>query len=141
METAQKKQITVDTTVRASLEEAWKCWTEPESITKWCQASDDWHAPYAENDPRTGGAFKTTMAAKDGSMSFDFEGVYTNVVPKALIEYEMSDGRKASIMFTPQGDSTRVVETFDAESTNPVEMQRDGWQAILDSFRKYVEGN
>lgn len=140
METALKP-ITVETTVNAPAEKVWKFWTEPKHITQWCQASDDWHAPYAENDARTGGKFKTTMAAKDGSASFDFEGVYSNVVPNELIEYEMGDGRRVKIVFGDQSGRTTVTETFDPEGTNPIEMQRGGWQAILDNFRKYTEGN
>jgi uncharacterized protein YndB with AHSA1/START domain len=139
MQTTQRTAITVEATVKAPVEKVWKCWSEPESITKWCQASDDWHAPYADNDLRTNGKFKTTMAAKDGSASFDFEGVYTNVQEHKLIEYEMADGRKVSTKFIPQGNETRVVETFDAESVNPIEMQRGGWQAILDNFKRYTE--
>lgn len=134
-------EITVEATVNAPVAKVWDLWTQPEHITQWCAASDDWHAPYADNDPRTGGKFKTTMAAKDGSFSFDFEGVYDNVVDHSLIEYAIGDGRKVKITFTPDGDSTKIVETFDAEDQNPVEMQRDGWQAILDNFKKHVEAN
>jgi uncharacterized protein YndB with AHSA1/START domain len=139
METTQRKSITVETIVHAPVEKVWKHWNEPESITRWCQASDDWHAPYAENDLRKDGKFKTTMAAKDGSVSFDFEGVYTKVTSNSAIEYEMADGRRVSITFTPQGNDTKVVETFDAENTHPLEMQRDGWQAILNNFKKFTE--
>jgi uncharacterized protein YndB with AHSA1/START domain len=139
METTEKTAITVESVVNAPIEKVWRSWTEPESIMQWCQASDDWHAPYAENDLRKDGKFKTTMAARDGSVSFDFEGVYTNVVHHQLIEYAMSDGRKVSIRFSPEGNTTRVVETFDAESTNSLELQKQGWQSILDNFKKYTE--
>ncbi|MFC0182631.1 Uncharacterized conserved protein YndB, AHSA1/START domain [Pseudarcicella hirudinis] len=131
--------ITVEATVKAPVKKVWEFWTKPEHITKWCQASDDWHAPYAENDVRVGGKFKTTMAAKDGSMSFDFEGVYINVEEDKLIEYLIADGRKVSISFAAEGNETNVTETFDPEDTNPHEMQKGGWQAILDNFRKYTE--
>src|SRR5689334_5560940 len=141
METATKTTITVEATVKAPVEKVWNCWIEPRHITKWCQASDDWHAPHAENDARTGGKFSTTMAAKDGSMSFDFGGVYTNVQPHKLIEYTIGDGRKVSIKFSSNGNETKVTESFEAETTNPVEMQRGGWQAILDNFKKYTETN
>lgn len=141
MEATAKTTITVETSVKAPVEKVWKFWTEPKHITKWCQASDDWHAPYAENDVRQNGKFKTTMAAKDGSASFDFEGVYTNVQPHKLIEYAMSDGRKVKITFTSEGSETKVTETFDPESQNSIELQRGGWQAILDNFRKYTEAN
>ncbi len=141
METAENTAITVETTVKAPIEKVWKYWSAPEHITKWCQASDDWHAPKAENDLRVEGKFSTTMAAKDGSVSFDFEGVYTNVEKYKTIEYAMADGRKVQIQFSSQGDETKVTETFDPENTNPIEMQRGGWQAILDNFKKHVEAN
>lgn len=133
--------ITVQTTVNAPLEKAWKCWTEPQHITKWCQASDDWHAPYAENDVKVGGKFKTTMAAKDGSFSFDFEGEYTEVDSHKVIKYNMPNGRKVEITFEEEDGKTTIVESFDPESENPEEMQRNGWQSILDNFKKYTENN
>ena len=136
---ANKIAITVEALVKAPIEKVWSSWTEPKHITKWNQASDDWHSPHAENDLRTDGKFKTTMAAKDDSMSFDFEGVYTNVQQHIVIEYAMADGRKVSVVFSQNGNQTKVVETFDPENENPIEMQRGGWQAILDSFKKYTE--
>lgn len=139
METATKTQVTVEAIVNAPIEKVWSRWNEPQHITQWCFASDDWHAPKAENDIRTGGKFSTTMAAKDGSFSFDFGGVYDNVVANKLIEYTIGDGRKVKITFEQQGSAVKVTETFDAEGTNPVEMQRAGWQAILDNFKKYAE--
>ena len=141
METAEKTAITVETTVKAPIEKVWKYWSAPEHITKWCQASDDWHAPKAENDLRVEGKFSTTMAAKDGNVSFDFEGVYTNVEEYKTIEYAMADGRKVQIQFSSQGDETKVTEIFDPENTHPIELQRGGWQAILDNFKKHVEDN
>lgn len=141
METTEKKSITVQTVVNAPVDKVWNFWSAPEHITKWCQASDDWHAPFAENDLRKDGKFKTTMAAKDGSFSFDFEGTYTRVEKNKVIEYVMSDGRGVSVTFAPEGSGTRVVETFDPEAENSPEMQRDGWQAILDNFRKYTEAH
>jgi uncharacterized protein YndB with AHSA1/START domain len=140
METISKT-ITVNTTINAPVEKVWKMWNDPSHITKWCNASDEWHAPYAENDLKTGGKFKTTMAAKDGSMSFDFEGVYTKVNENEQIEYSLGDGRKVSVNFDGNAKETKVTETFEPEKTNPEEMQRGGWQAILDSFKKYVESN
>jgi uncharacterized protein YndB with AHSA1/START domain len=141
METANKIAVTVETIIKAPVEKVWNYWTEPKHITHWCNASDDWHAPYAENDLHVDGKFKTTMAAKDGSVSFDFEGVYTNVQQYKVIEYIILDGRKVKITFSSQGNETKVVETFETENVNPVEMQRGGWQSILDNFRKYVEAN
>lgn len=139
MEAIQKTSITVEATVNAPVEKVWKLWNDPQHITKWCSASDDWHAPNAENDLRKDGKFKTTMAAKDGSFSFDFEGVYTRIEPNKTIEYTMSDDRKVKIDFSSSGNTTKVTETFEAETENPIEMQRGGWQAILDNFKKHVE--
>ena len=141
METTNKTAITVETVINAPIEKVWKFWTEPNHITQWCNASDDWHAPYAENDLRVGGKFKTTMAAKDGSAAFDFEGVYKSIREHELIEYIIGDGREVKIVFSIQGDKTKVVETFETENTNPIEMQRGGWQSILDNFKKYTEAN
>lgn len=141
METTEKTAITVEATVKAPVEKVWRTWNEPQSIMKWCNASDDWHAPYSENDLRKDGKFKTTMAAKDGSFSFDFEGIYSAVTENKLIEYTIADGRKVRIVFTPLGNETKVTETFEAEGTHSVEMQRGGWQAILDNFKKYTESN
>ena len=131
--------ITIESTVNAPIEKVWELWTGPEHIKKWCNASDDWHAPHAENDLRTGGQFMTRMEAKDGSFGFDFGGIYDDVRTNELIAYTMSDDRKVKITFSKAGDATKVVETFDAESENPLEMQRDGWQAILNNFKKYAE--
>ena len=139
METAKATTITVQADVHAPIEKVWKYWNEPQHITQWCAASDDWHAPYAENDIRKDGKFKTTMAAKDGSVSFDFEGVYTKVDPKKRIEYAMSDGRKVSLVFTEHGTSTEITETFDPENTHSLDQQREGWQAILNNFKAYTE--
>jgi uncharacterized protein YndB with AHSA1/START domain len=141
METAERTAITIEAVVKAPIDKVWKYWNGPEHITKWAFASDDWHAPYSENDLRKDGKFKTTMAAKDGSFSFDFEGVYTNVQTNKVIEYVMSDGRKVKTVFDSNGNETRVTETFDPESENPIDMQRAGWQAILDNFKKYTESN
>lgn len=139
METNHSTKVTVQTVVQAPVEKVWSCWTEPQHITKWNQASEDWHAPRAENDLRAGGKFVTRMEAKDGSMGFDFGGVYDEVKTHELISYTMDDGRKVEITFTAQGNETKVVETFDAESTHPVEFQQAGWQAIMDNFKTYAE--
>ena len=141
METTTPTSVTVQSNVNAPVEKVWEYWTKPEHITQWNHASDDWHSPSAENDLRVGGKIKTTMAAKDGSFSFDFEGVYTNLEDQKLIEYDIADGRKVKVVFSPEGDSTKIIETFEAETTNPEEMQRSGWQAILDNFKRYTEAN
>lgn len=134
-----KTPITVETTVKANLEKVWHYWNEPAHICNWYFASNDWHAPAAENDLRVDGKFKTTMAAKDGSMAFDFEGVYTNVLPQQLIEYVLEDGRKVKISFSEKGNETTVIETFDPENINSMELQKSGWQAILNNFKSYTE--
>lgn len=139
METNQPTKVTVQAVIQAPIDKVWSYWTEPEHITKWNQASDDWHAPKAENDLRAGGTFLTRMEAKDGSMGFDFGGVYDEVKTHELISYTMGDGRRVEITFAAEGQDTKVVETFDAESTHPVEFQQAGWQAIMDNFKKYAE--
>ena len=136
---AVKTMITVETVVNAPVSKVWEVWSKPEHITQWCAASDDWHAPAATNDLREGGSFSTTMAAKDGSFSFDFGGVYDVVQVNERMEYTLGDGRTVKVLFLGQGNHTKVVETFEAESQHPVDMQRDGWQAILNNFRKYAE--
>lgn len=132
-------KITIQNTIHAPIEKVWKYWTSPEHITKWNNASDDWHTPHAENDLRVGGKFLSRMEAKDGSFGFDFEGVYDEVVIHEKIAYSMSDGRTVETTFIKEGDQTKIISTFDAENENSIDMQRDGWQAILDNFKKYVE--
>ena len=131
--------ITVQTSINASIEQVWNAWTNPVHITKWAFASPEWEAPTAENDVRVGGTFTTLMAAKDKSASFDFTGVYTDVKPLESLAYTMEDGRKVSVSFTKLGEVVHVTETFDPENENPEDMQRSGWQAILDNFKQYVE--
>lgn len=131
--------ITVQCTINAPIEKVWESWTSPQHITKWNNASDDWHTPYAENDLRVGGKFKYTMAARDGSMSFDFGGEYTLVRQNEAIEYILGDGRKVVVNFREVPEGTQIIEKFDPETVNPEEMQQQGWQAILNNFKKYVE--
>ena len=141
METALKIKITIESTIKAPISKVWKYWTEPVHITKWNNASDDWHTPFAENDVKTGGNFKFRMEAKDGSFGFDFGGTYDLVVNNELMEYTIGDGRKVKVEFIENGNHTQVTEIFEAEDQNSAEMQRNGWQAILDNFKKYVEAN
>lgn len=131
--------ITVETTVNAPVATVWESWNNPDHITQWAFASPDWHTPWAKNDLRVGGSFSSRMEAKDGSFGFEFGGVYDAVTTNELIVYTMADGRKVIVEFSAEGDATKVVERFDAETENPVEMQRMGWQAILDNFKKYTE--
>ncbi len=141
MGTKGKTLITVGVEINAPIGKVWKFWTTPEDIVNWNNASDDWHTPQVNNDLRVGGTFNYRMEAKDGSMGFDFEGIYNTVKTNEKIEYTLGDDRKVNLEFTGNGDKTKVVETFEAESTNLIEMQRDGWQAILDNFKKYAEVN
>lgn len=137
----KKEPITIQTAINLPKEKAWEFWNDPKHITKWAFASDDWEAPYADNDLKVGGKFKTTMAAKNGSQSFDVIGVYTDVVEFKRIEYDMEDGRHVGIVFETVPEGTKVVETFDPESENSRELQKSGWQAILDNFKKYAESS
>lgn len=139
MEKGDEVTINVVATVQTPVDKVWEYWTEPRHITKWSSASDDWHAPKAENDLRVGGIFLTRMEAKDGSFGFDFGEVYDEVRKNEFISYTMEDGRKVAITFMSQQDGTKVVEAFEAETTNSIDMQQAGWQAILDNFKKYCE--
>lgn len=132
--------ITVQSRVEAPLASTWEVWTSPEHVVHWNHASDDWHCPHARNDLRPGGTFAYHMSARDGSVGFDFEGTYEEVVMHARIAYTMPDGRKVTVRFEADGDGiTKVTETFDPEQVHAVEMQQAGWQAILDNFKRYVE--
>ena len=133
--------ITVQSTINASIETIWELWTAPEHVMKWNNASEDWHTPSAENDLKVGGKFKYTMASTDGTMRFDFEGIYTNVVNPSLIEYKLADDRKVKITFESQKNGVLLIEKFDPETENSEALQQQGWQAILDNFKKYVENS
>jgi uncharacterized protein YndB with AHSA1/START domain len=141
MDTSEKTVVAVEATIQSSIEKVWECWTVPKHIVHWNNASDDWHTPNAENDLKVDGTFTYTMAARDGSMSFDFGGVYTRVEKFKAIEHTLEDGRKVKVDFKQFDNQVSVVEQFEAESENPIELQRAGWQAILDNFKKYVESN
>jgi len=135
----QAQNITVENTINAPIEKVWDCWVSPEHVEQWNNASPDWHTPKAENDLKAGGKFTYRMEAKDGSFGFDFWGIYDTVKNLELIESTLGDGRKMSVRFSPQGAKTKVIETFEAETTNSIDLQRTGWQAILDNFKKHVE--
>ncbi len=139
MESQDKIMITVEATINAPIEKIWEYWTQPAHITNWYFASDDWHAPFAENDLQKGGKILIRMEAKDGSFGFDFPGIYDEVKPREFISTTLSDNRKMSVKFVANGNETTVTESFEAESQNPIEMQRMGWQAILDNFKNYAE--
>ena len=132
-------QITITALVDAPVEKVWRYWTEPKHITQWNFASDDWCCPRATNDLRVGGTYTARMEARDGSFGFDFGGVWSDVTEGKSLGLKMGDGRSARTTFTREGTGTRVTTVFDAEGSNPLEMQRDGWQAILNNFKRYVE--
>lgn len=132
--------ITIKTSVHAPLQQVWECWTSPEHIVKWNAASEDWHCPRATNDLREGGCFTSRMEAKDGSMGFDFGGVYTKVIPMETIAYTMGDDRKVKVHFEEREGKTNVVEIFEPEEENSRERQQEGWQSILDKFKEYTQG-
>ncbi len=132
-------KITISAIINAPIEIAWNTWTNPNDIIRWNTASDDWHTTKAENDLRTGGKFSYRMEAKDGSMGFDFAGIYESVIPHQHITYSMGDGRKVTIDFSAENNKTNVVETFEAEPTHSPELQQSGWQAILNNFKKEAE--
>lgn len=132
-------KITVETVANAELNPVWDAWNNPADIKQWNTAQDDWHTTASTVDLREGGKFVSRMEAKDGSMGFDFEGTYTRIVPHEVVEYRMGDGREVRVEFIERGDGVLVKETFDAETENPPELQRQGWQAILDNFGRYLE--
>lgn len=135
------QKITVQTGINASIEKVWECFTNPDHVTKWNNASEDWHSPRAENNLTVGGTFNYRMEAKDGSSGFDFEGTYEEIIPHQKIVYTMigDDKRTVEELFEERENKTHVTIIFDAEETNPIEMQRGGWQSILDNFKRHVE--
>jgi len=132
-------KITVQATIDADLTTVWNSYTNPEHITKWNFASEDWQCPYATNDLRVGGKYSARMEAKDGSFGFDFEAIYDEIVEKEKIVYTMTDGRQATVHFKGSDHRTEVSIVFDAETENSIELQRGGWQAILNNFKQYCE--
>jgi uncharacterized protein YndB with AHSA1/START domain len=132
-------KITVETVVNAKVNQVWDAWSNPSDIKQWNAAQDDWHTTRSTVDLREGGKFVSRMEAKDGSAGFDFEGTYTRVVPHKTIEYRMSDGREVTVEFVERAGGVPVKVTFDAETENPPELQRQGWQSILDNFGRHVE--
>jgi uncharacterized protein YndB with AHSA1/START domain len=133
--------VTVETTVNIPLDKAWDCFTNPAHVTHWNFASPDWYCPKAENDLRAGGRFTYSMAAKDGSFSFDFSGVHEEVEIHKRIKTLLDDGRIMEVSFQSNGDNTLVTETFEPENIHPVEFQKAGWQAILDNYKLHAESH
>lgn len=134
-----RNRIAVQTIVNAPIEQVWDCWNGLDHISGWAFASGDWQAKPIKNDMRVGGTFLTKMSAKDNSASFDFSGVYTAVTTNKLVEFDLDDKRHVKVEFNQTPEGVLVIETFDPESENPEEMQRSGWQAFLDNFKKYTE--
>ena len=135
-----KNRITIETTINKPVVPVWNSWTDPKHVINWNFATDEWHCPKATSDFNEGGHFSYTMASKDGKMAFDLEGVFDMIQPMKRIEYTLSDGRKVSIIFEKISEQqTRVEQSFEPESINDPEMQRLGWQAILNNFKKFTE--
>ena len=133
--------ITVETIINSDIDSVWKRWNTPEDVKNWNAASEDWHTTHAEIDLKEGGEFLSRMEAKDGSMGFDFKGTYKAVNKPLSIIYTINDGREVKIEFKEMPNGVKVIETFEAETTHTEEQQKQGWQSILDNFRKYVESN
>ena len=133
--------IQIEASINSPVSKVWTAWTEPQHITKWNFAIPEWHCPSAKNDLKPGGKYSARMEAKDGSFGFDFEATYDEVVPQKKLTYTIADGRKVTTTFEPQGNATKVTTVFVAETQNPIEMQKDGWQAILNNFKNYAEKN
>lgn len=136
-----KKQIEISTKVNSEINKVWDYWTQPQHITKWNSPSEEWHTPTAKNDLRKGGKFSFRMEAKDGSTGFDFGGTYDVVRDKEFISYSLDDNRKVNISFEQMNGETLIIEKFEPESQNSENMQREGWQAILNKFKSYTENN
>jgi uncharacterized protein YndB with AHSA1/START domain len=132
-------KIRIEVLVDAPLGKTWDYWTSPEHITQWNAASDDWHTPRATNDLKVGGSLSFRMEARDKSAGFDFGGTYTLVSARERLHFILGDGRHVDVRFLPEGAGVRVVEEFETETTNSAELQRKGWQAILDNFKRHVE--
>lgn len=136
------EKITIQATIAADIQKVWNYYTEPAHITQWNFATDDWQCPSASNDMKVGGKYIARMEAKDGSFGFDFEATYNDIKEKEYFLYTMPDNRTVAVTFKEiSDDATSIVIVFDAETINPIEMQRDGWQAILNNFKKYTENN
>lgn len=139
MTTKEKTNISINTVINATLQKVWELWTRPEHIIQWNNASQDWHTTRVENDLREGGKFSFRMEAKDGSMGFDFSGAYKEIITLKHISYILDDERKVSVDFETSGTQTKITQIFETETVNPTEMQKNGWQAILNNFKNYTE--
>jgi uncharacterized protein YndB with AHSA1/START domain len=139
---AERNTLAISTLINnCPIEKVWEYWNQPQHITQWCRASEDWHAPKATNNLEIGGKFCTTMAAKDGTLSFNFDGIYNEIIPYKKIVYTISDGRKVYVLFILWENEIKILQLFEIETTNSKEMQKNGWQAILNNFAGYCEKN
>jgi hypothetical protein len=134
------EKVIVSGLTKLDIQSSWDAWTKPAHIIHWTFASDDWHCPHAQSDLKNEGRFLTRMEAKDGSMGFDFEGTFLRVNAPFLLEYRMDDGRIAEVVFESKPEGTLITESFDPENIHPVDMQKAGWQSILDNFVRYTQG-
>ena len=134
-------KITIEAVIDADIQKVWDYYNSPEHITKWNYASNDWHCPKAENDMKIGGVYLARMEAKDGSFGFDFKAIYDEIIPLAKVAYTLGDERKVVTTFVKQDDKTKVITFFDAEGVNLIDMQKAGWQSILNNFKRYTENN
>ncbi len=134
-----KEKIIIKILINSSIERVWEFWTKPEHIIKWNYASEDWHTTKAENDLRVGGKFLTRMEAKDGSFGFDLEGIYDEIKDNEKLDYTLLDDRKVLIYFLQSKDGVEIIQNFEAEKENSIELQKQGWQAILNNFKAYAE--
>lgn len=132
-------KITIEANINSNLDTTWNSWTKPEHITKWNFADESWHCPSATNDLKVGGKYSARMEAKDGSFGFDFVATYDQIENQSKIVYTMEDGRQVETLFIAGENGVHVTSIFDAEEQNPVEMQKQGWQSILNNFKKYTE--
>jgi uncharacterized protein YndB with AHSA1/START domain len=134
------EKITISTNIAANKQKVWNYYTQPEHITKWNFADPSWHCPTATNDLTIGGKYLARMEAKDGSYGFDFDAIYTEINIGENFTYTFG-GRFATVVLTAKDQATTITVTFDPETTNPIEMQKEGWQAILNNFKNYTENN
>lgn len=134
-----KNIITISTQIKGDIKRVWEYYTLPDHITQWNFADPSWHCPWATNDMRPGGKYVARMEARDGSFGFDFGAVYDQIDPEKSFSYTIGDGRSVTVRFNPNGALIEVVVSFEAEQQNPVDMQRGGWQSILNNFKKYAE--
>ena len=132
--------LTVQTLLKCDLARAWSAYTDPQAIVQWNFAAPEWHCPRADNDLRVGGMLRTRMEAKDGSMGFDFEGTYTEVVPLQRLAYALGEDRLVLAVFSDSDGQTQLTVSFTPDGSFPADYQIEGWQAILNNYKAFAEG-